>query len=132
MFVSGAGGDGVTHDGDISFSYRINLATGATTPLRFGLDTSLGGRSLAAASCSVVDTFFHNGAIQYHVSHDNGASFGPTVTVARADSADVAINPLTHDIVIAYEKDGNIFVSVYFGELICPPPPPPRPFQFRF
>jgi hypothetical protein len=126
MFVSGAGGSG-TPSPDDSFSYRINLATGATTPLAFGFDTSLGGRSLAADPFNVVDTFFNRGAIQYHVSHNFGASFTPTVTVAQAQSANVAINPRTHDIVIAYEKDGNIFVNVYFGEIFPPPPQPTRP-----
>jgi hypothetical protein len=119
MFVSGAGTDAV----------RINLATGGTTVLvlTFGFDTSLGGRSLAADPFNVVDTFFQRGVIKYHVSHNNGASFGPTVTVAQAQSANVAINPRTRDIVIAYEQNGNIFVNVYAGELLIPTPPKPPP-----
>lgn len=114
---SGAAGVFAFVSGTGSAAFRINLANGQTKPLTFGTDTDGPGRSLSAdASGNLVDAFFKNDQIRYHVSDDLGRSFAAPVTVATAESANVMIDPLTSDILVAFQRNGRIFLSVYAVE----------------
>lgn len=105
-FISGTG----------TTAFRINLANGNTRQLTFGNNTDSQGRSLAALPTGrVVDMFFNNGSIKYRLTRDLGATFQPTRTVAAgATSGNVAVT--SRDILVAFQRNGRIFLSVFAYE----------------
>jgi len=108
LFVSGSGTDAL----------RINLADNSSQSLTFGSNSSNQGRSLSADICgNVVDGYVSGTDVAYHVSHDLGATFDPQVTVATTLSSSVFINKTNGDILFLYQSAGQIYLSVYSGEL---------------
>jgi hypothetical protein len=111
---------GGAYDNDVDDdAFRIDLDTGALTPLVFGENTNFQGRDLDADSLGdVVDSFYSNGEIHYRVSQDLGDTFGTEINVATATSSNVAINFAYQDIVVVYQVGGNLFVSTFANELL--------------
>ena len=97
---------------------RLNLATNqisTTTVLDPTLDTS---RTIAADGFgNVVTGGFVSNTIQFQVSQDFGATFATATTVVSGLAADdqsaLAINPLNGDVLVMYEKSGEIFLTRY-------------------
>lgn len=116
LFVSG-GDEG---PGTLDDAVRIDLTAGAGTQLVFGINNSSQGRSLAVDECgNVVDGYTDGASVLYAVSTDLGDNFAPPVTVSNNSvRQSVAINPVTSDIVTAYESGGQIFVSTFSDELL--------------
>jgi hypothetical protein len=99
-------------------AFLINLETGVSSSRTFG-NTLLSGRTLAVdGDGNVIDGYSNGVNVFYAVSTDTGETFDLPVTVATgATRMELAINPMFQDIVAVYEKNGNIYASVFANEI---------------
>ncbi len=112
MYTGGDGNSGV----------RVNVDDLSFVPLTLGTTTNSQGRCLAVdAFNNMVDAYVTAPNVAYHISTDNGETFGPEVPVAQADFISVAINRFYGDLVVVYQTAGEIFASVYQSEFIQAP-----------
>jgi hypothetical protein len=101
---------------------RLNLANNqvsTTTVLDPTLETS---RTIAADGFgNVVTGGLVSGVLKIQVSQDFGATFAGETNVvsglASDDQSALAINPLNGDVLVMYEKSGEIFLTRYSGLL---------------
>jgi hypothetical protein len=101
---------------------RLNLANNqvsTTTVLDPTLETS---RTIAADGFgNVVTGGLVSGVLKIQVSQDYGATFAAETNVASGlatdDQSALAINPLNGDVLVMYEKSGEIFLTRYSGLL---------------
>jgi len=112
MYTGGDGDSGV----------RVNVDDLSFVELTLGVTTDFQGRCLAVdAFNNMVDAYVSAPNVVYHISTDNGATFGPEVTVAEAQFISVAINRFYGDLVVVYQAAGEIFASVYESEVTQAP-----------
>lgn len=112
LYTSGTGTD----------AYRIDVSDYSPTTLTFGNTTISQGRTLAVdAYSNVIDGYVSGSDVKYAISEDNGATFGTAVTIATADYLSLGLNPRYGDIVAVYETGGQVFATVYEGEITQAP-----------
>ena len=112
IFVGGGGSAALSE----TLGYRINAITGETSEITLGANsTSFEGRTLFADNKgTLIDGYREsNGDLMISVSSDQGNTFNTPIAVANGDSHNIARSPTTNNIVVVYERNGNIFLSVY-------------------
>lgn len=99
-----------------TLGYKINAKTGESTEIILG-DNSITneGRTLYADNKgTLVDGYrANNGDLMISVSSDQGNNFNAPIVVANGESHNIARSISTNNIVVTYEKNGEIFLSVY-------------------
>lgn len=110
--------------GPSTAAYRIDLDTNTSTLLVFGQNTTSQGRSLSADSFgNVVDGYSSNdingSSVSFAVSHNLGDTFSDAIRVDdNSTNISVGIDPLNNKVVVAYEKDTQVYVKTYAGMLL--------------
>lgn len=110
IFVSGSGTD----------AYRIDLDTETSTHLVFGQNTTSQGRSLSADSLgNLVDGYPNGTSVYFAISYNLGNTFLTAIEV-DVDSSDISvtIDPVNNKVVVAYHKQGQVYVKTYAGLLL--------------
>ena len=108
--------------GSGSDALRIDVSDYSQTALTFGTTSISQGRTLAVdAFSNVIDGYVDGASVKYAISTDNGASFDDAVTIASANYLSLGLNNRYGDIVAVYEQGGEIFCTVYGGEIIQAP-----------
>ncbi len=101
---------------------RIDVSDYSQTELTFGNTTISQGRTLAVdAYSNVIDGYVDGTDVKYAISEDNGATFGTAVTIAAGDYLSLGLSRRYGDIVAVYESGGEIYCTVYEGEITQPP-----------
>jgi len=116
---SGINGRYIFVSGDSTNAYRIDLDTNTSTQLVFGQNDSSQGRSLSADSFgNVVDGYFNGTTVYFAVSYNLGDTFSTAIEV-DVDSSDISvtIDPVNNKVVVAYHKQGQVYVKTYAGLL---------------
>jgi uncharacterized repeat protein (TIGR01451 family) len=115
-----AAGDFMFIAGTSNTGYRINLAsnTAATLTIDCAIEH---GRSLAADNTgNLINGYLCSTGLYYSISTNYGSSFTtPSNVAGTVSSASFGINPLYGDVVAVYQDNGQIFCSIYDGELVC-------------
>ncbi|MDG1729328.1 MAG: T9SS type B sorting domain-containing protein [Algibacter sp.] len=102
--------------GNGSLGYKIDVSNGFTSSINLGNNTfTNGGRTLFADHRGTLIDGYQNrfGELVMNISNDQGQTFGAPIVVATGGSHNIARNHITEDIVVAYEQNGAIYVSVY-------------------
>lgn len=110
IFVAGNGNTG----------YKIEADTGTATLIDFKPnDSNSQGRTLFADNFgALVDGYLDNfGNVKMSISYDQGISFDLDISIDDAISHSIDRNPLTDDLNVIYERNGQIFMNVYDGLL---------------
>jgi hypothetical protein len=104
-----------------TLAYKINADNGSYQQLTVAAITNQLGRTLATNPYgNLIDGYFASGSLYYRVSSDMGQNWETAVTVAAGSSHNLAVNQHTQDILVAYTYDGQVYMSVFRGELITP------------
>lgn len=105
IFIGGFGNNG----------FKIDLSNGVNNTLVYGGNFNFQGRTLFADNRgTLIDGYQNNiGELIMQVSNDQGQSFGSPIVIAQGGSHNIARNPVTEDVVVVYEQNGQIYVSVY-------------------
>jgi len=109
IFVGG-GGDTDTQ------GYKIDVLDGSTTAITLGENTgNTNGRTLFADNRgTLVDGYINNSSeLIINVSYDQGQTFSLPIPVATGSSHNVDRNSFYEDIVVVYEQNGSVYLSVY-------------------
>lgn len=102
--------------GNVSKGYRINVDDGEVVQLTLGYNNlNKKGRTLFADHRGTLIDGYQNdlGELVMRISSDQGQTFSAPVIIAQGGSHNIARNPVTEDIVVVYEQNGQIYVSVY-------------------
>ncbi|GAB4117617.1 MAG: hypothetical protein Fur005_36320 [Roseiflexaceae bacterium] len=115
--------------GYTSSGYQIDLDSGTSSSRTFGSSSSFYTRSLAVdGHGNLIDGYSSGGNVHYALSTNAGVSFEPPITVATgATRIELAIHPITQDILALYEQNGQIYLNVYAGEIPATPTPTSTP-----
>ena len=111
IFVGGGG-----LDPSQTLGYKIDVTNGNATAINLGNNNSTEeARTLYADNQGTLIDGYKNssGQLLMNVSSDQGDSFGPPIIIASGASHNIFRNPETDDVVVVYDNNGNIFVSVY-------------------
>ncbi|APG66216.1 hypothetical protein LPB136_12900 [Tenacibaculum todarodis] len=114
-----------------NLGYKMDVNTGVITELTLGLNTTTAqARTLYADNQgTLIDGYRRsNGDLMISVSSNQGNSFDTPIVVASGESHNIARSPTTDNIVVVYESNGEIFLTVYDNilkniELLEPNPP---------
>jgi gliding motility-associated-like protein len=99
-----------------TLGYKIDVKTGITTEITLGENniTSEARTLYADSQGTLVDGYrADNGDLMISVSSDQGNNFNTPIVVANGNSHNISRDPKTSNICVVYEKDGEIFLSVY-------------------
>jgi gliding motility-associated-like protein len=99
-----------------TLGYKINAKTGESTEIKLGNNsiTSEGRTLYADNKGTLIDGYrIANGNLLISISSDQGNNFNVPILVANGKSHNISRSTKTNHIVITYEKNGEIFLSVY-------------------
>jgi gliding motility-associated-like protein len=108
-------GGGLIEPSDV-LGYKINVKTGDLTEINLGSNViSEEGRTLFADSKgTLIDGYRSaNGDLTMSISSDQGNTFNAPIVIANGESHNISRDPKTENILVVYEKSGQIFLSVY-------------------
>jgi gliding motility-associated-like protein len=108
IFVGGGGLNSI-------IGYKIDVSNGSNVPIILGDNFSFQGRTLYGDNRGTLIDGYQNsaGELVMNVSSDQGQTFGAPITIATGGSHNITRNPITEDVVVVYEQNGQIYVSVY-------------------
>ncbi len=120
---SGINGRYLFVSGSATEAFRIDLDTNTSIPLVFGNNTQSQGRSLVADSLgNIVDGFFNDTnvtSVYFAVSPNLGDTFSDAIKVdENSTNISVEIDPVNNKVVVAYEKDAQVYVKTYVDMLL--------------
>ena len=109
FIFAGGGGSNSTN------GYRIDVSDGTSSIINLGENSNFQGRALFADNRGTLIDGYKNsfGELVLSVSNNQGLSFDTPITVAVGGSHNITRNPLYNDVVVVYEQNGQIFLSVY-------------------
>ncbi|MGB7395469.1 MAG: T9SS type B sorting domain-containing protein [Pricia sp.] len=110
-FIFVAGGGSTHNEG-----YKIDVADGSTTRIALGSNVGdIEGRTLFADDRGTLIDGYRNevGDLMMNISYNQGQNFGTPIKVANGISHNIDRNPLYDDVDVVFEKEGQIYLSVY-------------------
>ncbi len=110
IFVGGGGGDASV------FGYKIDVDTGETSLITLGNNAGDNeGRTLFADNRGTLIDGYKTaaGELVMTVSPDQGQTFGTPIVITSGGSHNIDRNPFYEDINVVYDKDGQVYLSVY-------------------
>lgn len=114
LFVGG-GNLGGTSGTD---GFKINLSTGTTTPITLMNSPGDQSRTLIADEFgNFVDGYKTGGSVDFRISYDQGITWQAPVSVATANTHNLARNQVYQDVVVVYQIAGQIYANVYGAAL---------------
>lgn len=99
-----------------TLGYKIDVKTGFASQITLGKNSiSAQGRTLYADNRGTLIDGYRNdsGFLVMNVSSDQGTTFNAPIIVAEGDSHNIARSPITDNILVTYQANGQIFLSVY-------------------
>ena len=114
-----------------TLGYKIDVKTGISTPIILGKNSiSPEGRTLYADNKGTLIDGYKNddGFLAINVSSNQGDTFNTPIIVAEGDSHNIARSSTTDNILVTYQANGQIYLTVYDDllkniELPIPNPP---------
>ncbi|RNC88405.1 MAG: hypothetical protein ED556_04260 [Winogradskyella sp.] len=124
--------------GELSISseigYKIDVTTGILTPIVLGENIlSSEGRTLYADDRGTLIDGYRSldGDLIIAISSNQGETFGTPIIVANGDSHNIDRSPTTDNILVVYQSNGEILLSVYedvLNNIQIDDPDPPLSF----
>ncbi|WP_439132265.1 T9SS type B sorting domain-containing protein [Polaribacter sp.] len=99
-----------------TIGYKIDVKTGIGTQITLGdnVITDEARTLYADNKGTLIDGYrADNGDLMMSISSDQGNNFETPILIANGESHNIARNKKTNDIVVVYQKNGEIFLSVY-------------------
>jgi hypothetical protein len=130
-FIFVGGGDFSPSD---TLGYKIDVKTGNATEITLGQNlTPSEGRTLYADSKGTLIDGYRDidGNLVINVSSNQGVTFNTPIIVAQGYSHNIARSPTTDNIIVVYQANGQIYLSVYsdvLKNIVIPAPNPPLAF----
>ncbi|MFP4844670.1 T9SS type B sorting domain-containing protein [Winogradskyella sp. PE311] len=106
IFVAGSG----------SLGYKIDVSDGSTEAITFGESniTSHARTLFADTQGTIIDGYKNDlSELVISVSFDQGGIFNPPILISDGESHNIDRNTFYNDIVVAYSKNDQVFVTVY-------------------
>ncbi len=109
FIFAGGGGSNSTN------GYKIDVSDGTSSIINIGENSNFQGRTLFADNRGTLIDGYQNGVgeLILSVSNNQGQSFNTPIIVAVGGSHNITRNPLYNDVVVVYEQNGQVFLSVY-------------------
>jgi gliding motility-associated-like protein len=125
-FIFVGGGEDVLPTSNY-LGYKMNVFTGDNIEITLGeINAPVGNEKLykeartlyADTRASLIDGYrTDHGELMISISTDQGTHFNPAIFVSKGESHNITRDPTTNNISVVYEKEGEIFLSVYEGVL---------------
>ncbi|MDP5093063.1 MAG: T9SS type B sorting domain-containing protein [Polaribacter sp.] len=116
IFVGGGNLNNSTNEVVSMKGYKINVKTGESETITLGKNSisPLGRILYTDREETVIDGYrSDNGYLMMNVSTNQGITFEEPITIAEGESHSITKSQINGNIIVAYEKNGKIFLSVY-------------------